>query len=78
MFKGFSYGGGVQSTAALALAAQGIIDFPVFLFCNVGDDSENPETLTYVHDVAMPYAREHGIEVIELQKVLRSGTQETL
>ena len=27
----FSYGGGVQSTAALVLAAQGKIDFRVFL-----------------------------------------------
>jgi hypothetical protein len=38
----FSYGGGVQSTAALVLAAQGKIDYPVFLFANVGDDSEHP------------------------------------
>ena len=40
----FSYGGGVQSTAALVLASQHKIDFKTFLFCNVGDDSENPAT----------------------------------
>jgi len=62
----FSYGGGVQSTAALVLAAQGKIDFKTFLFCNVGDDSENPATITYVRDIAMPYAKAHGIELIEL------------
>lgn len=52
----FSYGGGVQSTAALVLPAQARIDFPVFLFSNVGDDSEHPDTLRYVEDVAKPYA----------------------
>lgn len=39
----FSYGGGVQSTAALVLAAQGRIDFPAFVFANVGEDSEHPD-----------------------------------
>ena len=38
MLKVFSYGGGVQSTAALVLAAQGKIDYQTFLFCNVGAD----------------------------------------
>ena len=75
--KIFPYGGGVQSTASLVLASQGKIDFQTFLFCNVGDDSENPETLKYVHSVAMPYAKEHGIEVIELQRT-RFGEAETL
>lgn len=78
MLKIFSYGGGVQSTAALVLAAQGKIDYKTFLFCNVGDDSEHPDTIKYVHDVAMPYAKEHGIELIELHKVLRSGEIDTL
>lgn len=49
-----SYGGGVQSTALLVLAATGRIDFTTFLMSNVGDDSEHPDTLTYVHDVAVP------------------------
>lgn len=73
----FSYGGGVQSTAALVLAAQRKLDYRTFLFCNVGDDSENPDTLIYVHDVAMPYAKEHGLELIELQAT-RFGEPETL
>src|SRR5438477_12099715 len=57
----FSYGGGVQSTAALVLAAQRKIDYPTFLFCNVGDDSEHPASLDYVHEYAIPYAQKHGI-----------------
>jgi hypothetical protein len=77
MLKVFSYGGGIQSTAALVLAAQGRIDYTTFLFCNVGGDSENPETLAYVQQHAMPYAQAHGLELIELQAT-RFGEQETL
>lgn len=73
-----SYGGGVQSTALLVLAATRRIDFPVFLFANVGDDSEHPATLTYVRDVAMPYATEHSITIHELRKIRRTGKVETL
>jgi 3'-phosphoadenosine 5'-phosphosulfate sulfotransferase (PAPS reductase)/FAD synthetase len=62
----FSYGGGVQSTAALVLAARRVIDFPVFVFSNVGDDSENPDTINFVNEVAKPYAAENGIEFVEL------------
>ncbi len=74
----FSYGGGVDSTAGLVLAAQGQIDYPIFLFCNVGDDSEHPATLAYVQDVAKPYALAHGIELIELRHIRKDGTEETL
>src|SRR5690348_2960939 len=56
MLKIFSYGGGVQSTAALVLAAQGRLDYRTFVFCHVGADSENPETLSYVCEVARPFA----------------------
>lgn len=73
-----SYGGGVQSNALLVLAVQGKVDFDTFLFANVGDDSEHPKTLEYVHDVAMPYAKANGIELVELQKKLRDGSVETL
>jgi hypothetical protein len=74
----FAYGGGVQSTAALTLAAQGHIDYRTFLFANVGDDSEHPATLRYVREIAMPYAAEHGIELHELHRIKRDGTTETL
>lgn len=68
-----SYGGGVQSTALLVLAAQGYVDFPTFLFCNVGDDSEHPDTLAYVREVAFDYAAQHGIRMEELHRVPRKG-----
>lgn len=74
----FAYGGGVQSTAALVLAAQGRIGFRTFLIANVGDDSEDPETLQYVRHVAKPFAEFHGIELHELHRVKRDGTVETL
>lgn len=73
-----SYGGGVQSTALLALAARGAIDFDTFLFCNVGDDSEHPATLDYVRTVATPYAEQHGITIHELHRIRRTGEPETL
>ncbi|MCP4567959.1 MAG: phosphoadenosine phosphosulfate reductase [FCB group bacterium] len=68
----WSSGGGVQSIAGLVLSARGVIDFPVHLFCNTGDDSENPNTLDYVHNVAMPYAKKHGIEYLELRHTFKS------
>lgn len=71
--RAISFGGGQQSTALLVLAAQGRIDFRTFLFANVGDDSEQPETLRYVAEYAHPYAAEHGIELVELSRVGRSG-----
>ncbi|MEV5556340.1 phosphoadenosine phosphosulfate reductase [Nonomuraea wenchangensis] len=73
-----SYGGGVQSTALLVLAAQREIDFPTFLFANVGDDSEHPSTLAYVREIATGYAREHGIDIHEIQRRRRDGSIETL
>ncbi|HJQ00116.1 MAG TPA: hypothetical protein VJ851_00820 [Jatrophihabitans sp.] len=73
-----SYGGGVQSTALLVLAAQERIDFRTFVMANVGDDSEHPATLRYVREVAMPYADEHGIALHLIDRVKRDGTVETL
>lgn len=73
-----SYGGGVQSTAMLVLAAQGVIDYPIALFSNVGDDSEHPATLDYVRNIATPWAAERGVIVHELQRIKRDGSVETL
>lgn len=71
-------GGGIQSFASLILAAQGLLDFKTFAFCNVGADSENPETLAHVEQVAKPFAKRHGLELIELQKTLRTGEVDTV
>ncbi len=73
-----SYGGGVQSTALLVLAARRVIDFPTFVMANVGDDSENPDTLTYVRTVAAPYAAQHGIDLHVVNRLKVDGTVETL
>ncbi|MFE0651010.1 phosphoadenosine phosphosulfate reductase [Streptomyces sp. NPDC059534] len=76
--RSISYGGGVQSTALLVLAAQGRIDFPLFVFANVGNDSERAATLRYVEEHAKPYAAQHGIELVEVQRIRRDGDTETL
>lgn len=77
-YRAVSFGGGVQSTALLVLAAQGTIDYRDFLFCNVGADSENPETLGYVNEIAWPYAEGHGLNLIELDKRRRDGSVDTI
>jgi hypothetical protein len=74
----FSHGGGWQSTACLVLAAQGRIDYRTFLFANVGEDSENPDTLAYFHEIAKPFAAKHGLELIELRRHMRDGSTRTL
>jgi hypothetical protein len=71
--KVVSFGGGVQSTALLVLAAQRVIDFRVFLFANVGDDSEDPATLEYLRRHAGPYAAANGIDLRELRKTRIRG-----
>lgn len=73
----FSYGGGVQSTAVLVLASQGKVQYDHFLFANVGEDSEYPDTLVYFRDVAMPFAKEHGVDLQEVHK-FRKGEIETI
>lgn len=77
-----SFGCGVQSVALLVLAAQGRIDYPTFLFANVGADSENPATLRYLADVAKPFAEANGIELHELHRIptrgISAGRVETL
>ncbi|WP_281901555.1 phosphoadenosine phosphosulfate reductase [Phytohabitans aurantiacus] len=50
----------------------------MFLFANVGDDSEDPATLDYLRRYAMPYAAEQGIELVELHRTRRDGSAETL
>ena len=72
-----SYGGGVQSTAMLVLAVQGVIDADVAVFANVGDDSEHPASLRFVREVAQPWAAKRGLEVVEAHPV-RGGERATI
>jgi len=73
-----SYGGGVQSTALLVLAAQRKLDITTFVHANVGDDSENPATVRYLREIAIPYAEAHGITIHIVQRVKRGGIPVTL
>lgn len=77
MISAISYGGGVQSTAMLVLAAEGKIDAKLALFANVGDDSEHPATLDYVRNIAIPWCAEKGIELVELHPE-RNGQRVTI
>lgn len=63
--RAFSFGGGVQSTAVLILAARKEIDFQTFIFANTGDDSESPETIEYIKKYSKPFAEKHGFKFIE-------------
>lgn len=74
-----SYGGGVQSTAMVVLACQGELGYDVdaALFSNVGDDSEHPDSIRYVREIAQPWAKERGLDVIELNPT-RRGEETTL
>lgn len=76
----FSFGGGVQSTAVLVLQAEKRLPKPydVFLFSNVGDDSEHPETIEYFNKIHKPFAEKHNIELLELKRIKRDGTSPTL
>lgn len=79
-----SYGGGVQSTALLVLAAEGKLrdimggDIDAALFSNTGDDSEHPATLEFVRNIAIPWAAERGITIHELKRHTKDGEVETL
>jgi 3'-phosphoadenosine 5'-phosphosulfate sulfotransferase (PAPS reductase)/FAD synthetase len=74
----FSCGGGVQSTACLVLAAQGVIPYRTFVFANVGDKAESPHTLAYIRLVLKPFAAQHGIEWVDVTWVDRQGRQRDL
>jgi hypothetical protein len=74
----FSFGGGVQSNAVMVLAAQGRVQYDAFIFANVGEDSENPETLEYIEKYTKPFMADHGLKFVEVRKTLRCGKAETL
>mgnify|MGYP003115056532 CR=1 FL=1 len=70
----FSCGGGVQSTACLVLAAQQRIPYRTFIFANVGSKAEDPRTLAYIASTLRPFAEQHGIEWVEIQRERRDGS----
>lgn len=78
-YRVFSSGWGTQSVAVMVLQSQGKLAVPYdeFVWANVGDDSENPDTITYYKDVVIPFAAKHGIKLTERQK-LRFGQPDTV
>lgn len=58
----------MQSTACLVLAAQKKIPYRTFIFANVGDKAENPQTLKYIANILRPFAETHDIQWIEICK----------
>lgn len=72
------FGGGVQSTAMLVLIQQGVIACDHILFDHVGEDSEAPETLEFIREIAIPWASEHGIEIHVLPRTRADGSTETV
>ncbi len=75
--RAISYGGGVQSTALIVLAVQGIIKADVAVMSNVGDDSELPQTMAYVRDIIQPWATAQGFPV-HVADPIRHGKKTTL
>ena len=75
----FSSGWGTQSIAVMVLQSLNKLHIPYdeFVWANVGDDSENPETIRYYKDVVIPFAAKHNIKLVERQK-LRFGQPDTV
>lgn len=73
-----SFGGGVQSTAMMILAAKGEIPHRTAVFANVGEDSENPHTFAYIEEHTKPYCKAHGIDFVEVRLVMRDGVKDTI
>ena len=76
--RAFSFGGGVQSTAAMVLAAQGRIDYRIFVFAHVGEDSEHPATLRYMEEHAKPFMAANGLEFHTVHPTLVSNDLATI
>lgn len=71
--KVISYGGGIQSTAMIVLATEGVVEFTDAVFANVGEDSEAQVTLDYIRNVVTPWAAERGVKVHEVRRIARNG-----
>lgn len=76
----FSYGGGTDSFAVLLLQIAGKLPnpFEVFVYADVGADSENPKTTAHVLEVVTPLTAKHGIRFEVVQKHYRTGEPATV
>lgn len=73
----YSDGSGLNSVAALVLQAMGKIHFDVFVFANVGEDSESKTSLAYRREHLEPFAAKHGIKLVETWRTI-NGVRVTL
>lgn len=76
----FSYGGGVQSFATLLLQSRGELEkpFDLYIFANVGADSEKPSTLDHIESIVLPLAVRSGIPFLTVTAKTREGNTKTL
>jgi len=56
------------------LAVQGKIPYKTFVFANVGDKAESPDTIKYVTDILKPYAAANSVEWVDIRRTRRDGT----
>jgi hypothetical protein len=76
--RAVSFGGGRQTVAMLVLAARGEIPHRLFLFANVGEQAESPDTLAYFDQHARPFADRHGLDLREVRWTDRNGNARDL
>jgi len=71
----FSFGGGVQSMAVAILQAYNQLKepFDYFVFANVGDNAESPDTLNYINNIVKPFFVKHNMSLVEVRKTNRAG-----
>lgn len=55
-----------------------IMNYPTFVWSNVGEDSEDPEAIAYINAYHRPFAAAHGIEFVEVRRTKRDGSAPTL
>lgn len=71
----FSYGNGLDSFSVLISQIMGKLKTPFdfYIFANVGEKAENPETLRHFNEVVLPLCKEHNINMIEVCRKDKNG-----
>jgi len=67
----YSDGAGTQSVAVMVLQSMGLLHYDAYVFANVGEKSENPDTIAYRNEVMLPFAEKHEINVIERRRIYK-------
>lgn len=71
----FSFGNGIDSFSVLIAQIMGLFKnpFDYYVFANVGEKAENPETLRHFNEVVLPLCKEHNINMIEVSRKDKDG-----